>query len=89
MTVQIQFTVKPELLKTLGTLSGKTVSSVSPFNYQKGTTDGKAEIAELGALEICDAQGKVHADKQAAVAALATPEAFTRIYLTTPQRVIE
>lgn len=89
MTAQIQFTVKPELLGTLGTLSGKTVSSVSPFNYQKGTTDGKAEIAQLAALGICDAQGKIHADKQGCITALATAEAFTRIYLTTPQRVIE
>jgi hypothetical protein len=89
MTAQIQFTVKPELLGTLGTLSGRPVSSVSPFNYQKGTTDGKAEIGQLAALEICDAQGTIRADKRAAVQALATAEAFTRIYLTTPQGVIE
>jgi hypothetical protein len=89
MTAQIQFTVKPELLGTLGTLSGKPVSSVSPFNYIQGTTDGKAEIGQLEGLEICDARGIIRADKLAAVQALATAEAFTRIYLTTPQGVIE
>ncbi len=89
MTAQIQFTVKPEFLGILGTLSHKTVSSISPFNYKTGTTDGKAEIGQLMALEVCDAQGAIRADKLAAVQALATAEAFTRIYLTTPQGVIE
>jgi hypothetical protein len=89
MTAQIQFTVKPELLGTLGTLSGKPVSSVSPFNYKTGTTDGKAEIGQLVALDVCDAKGTIRPDKLAAVQALATAEAFTRIYLTTPQGVIE
>ena len=89
MTPQVQFTVKPELLGTLGTLSGKNPSRVSPFNYGKESADRKGDIAQLAALEICDAEGKILPDKKAAIDTLATADAFTRIYLTTPQRVIE
>lgn len=89
MTAQIQFTVKPELLGTLGSLSGKTLGRISPFNYGKESADRKGDIAQLAVLEICDAEGKILPDKQAAVNTLATADAFTRIYLTTPQRVIE
>ena len=88
MTEQIQFTVKPELLATLGKISGKTLSPVSPFRYGK-ETDEKGSIAELASLGICDAQGTITADKMEVVSSLAGADAFTRIYLTTPQRIIE
>lgn len=89
MTGQIQFTIKPELLGTLGTLAGSPVSSISPFNYGKGTPPGPEGIAQLASLGICDPQGKLLADKQAVVSTLAQADAFTRIYLTTPQAVTE
>jgi len=49
----------------------------------------KRSIAELVSLGICDAQGTITADKKEAVSSLAGADAFTRIYLTTPQRIIE
>jgi len=88
MTDQIQFAVKPEHLFTLGQISGQNLSPVSPFRYGK-EADAKEGIAQLAALGICDAQGSVTADKKDAVLSLAGADAFTRIYLTTPQRVIE
>lgn len=88
MTEQIQFTIKPELLATLGKISGKTLSPVSPFRYDSKTNTGGG-IPELAALGICDAGGVIAADKKEAVTALAEADAFTRIYLTTPQRIIE
>ena len=88
MTAQIQFTIKPELLAVLGKISGFTLSPVSPLRYGK-ETDTAVGIAQLAALGICDAMGTIPADKKDAVSSLALAEAFTRIYLTTPQRVIE
>src|SRR5512137_1693729 len=88
MTDQIQFTIKPELLSLLGKISGMTLSPVSPFRYGK-VTDTAGGIAELAALGICDAKGTITADKKDAISSLASAEAFTRIYLTTPQRVME
>ncbi|MEI6842041.1 MAG: zinc ribbon domain-containing protein [Methanomicrobiales archaeon] len=89
MTSQIQFTIKPELLGTLGTIAGSPVSSISPFNYAKGTTSSPDGIAQLTGLGICDSQGKLLADKQRAIYTLAQADAFTRIFLTTPQGVTE
>lgn len=88
MTDQIQFTVKPEQLAVLGKISGLTLSPVSPFRYGR-ETDTAGGIAQLAALGICDEKGTITADKKDAVSSLALAEAFTRIYLTTPQRVIE
>lgn len=88
MKDQIQFTIKPEHLAVLGKISGVTLSPVSPFRYGK-ETDTAAGIAQLAALGICDAGGTITADKKDIVTSLALAEAFTRIYLTTPQRVIE
>lgn len=88
MTDQIQFTVKPELLTTLGKISGKTLSPVSPFRYGN-ETNAEGGVSELAALGICDANGVVAADKKIAVTSLAEADAFTRIYLTTSQRIIE
>lgn len=88
MKDQIHFTIKPEHLAVLGKISGVTLSPVSPFRYGK-ETDTAAGIAQLAALGICDAGGTITADKKDAVSSLALAEAFTRIYLTTPQRVIE
>ena len=88
MTAQIQFTIKPELLAVLGKISGMTLSPVSPLRYGK-ETDIPGGIAQLAALGICDAKGIIPADKKDAVVSLALAEAFTRIYLTTPHRVIE
>ena len=88
MTDQVQFTIKPDLLAVLGSLSGKPLSPVSPFRYGK-ETDTAAGTAQLAALGICDSEGAIAADKKAAVASLAQAEGFTRIYLTTPSRVIE
>lgn len=88
MTDQIHFTIKPEQLAVLGKISGLPLSPVSPFRYGK-ETDTAAGIAQLAALGICDTVGTIAADKKDAVSALALAEAFTRIYLTTPQRVIE
>ncbi len=88
MTDQVQFAVKPELLFTLGKISGETISPVSPFRY--GTEmETKTGIAQLEALGICDTNGAISADKKDAVSSLATAEAFTRIYLTIPGRVVE
>ncbi len=88
MTDQILFAIKPELLATLGKISGLTLSPVSPFRY--GTeTDVASGIAQLAAIGICDAKGIITADKKDAVSLLASADAFTRVYLTTPQRVIE
>ena len=86
MTAQIQFTEveEPELLGTLGTFSEKASSSISPFNYGKDSAGPERGHCTLAALEICDAEGKILPDKQAAVNTLATADAFTRIYLTTP-----
>jgi len=89
MTGQIQFTIKPELLGTLGTLAGSPVSSISPFNYGKGTLPVPEGIAQLAGLGICDAQGNLAEDKKGAISTLAQADAFTRIYLTTPQNVTE
>lgn len=88
MTAQIQFTIKPELLAVLGKISGLKLSPVSPLRYGK-ETDTAGGIARLAALGICDPEGAIAADKKDAVSSLALAEAFTRIYLTTPQRVIE
>jgi hypothetical protein len=88
MTEQVQFTIKPELLATLGKLSGVPLSPVSPFRYGKEGGDGTG-TGQLAALGICDEKGAIAADKKEAVASLAQAEAFTRIYLTTPQRVVE
>ncbi|MFA5269487.1 MAG: zinc ribbon domain-containing protein [Methanoregula sp.] len=88
MTDQIQFTIKPELLPVLGKISGHPLSPVSPFRYGKDT-DTAGGIGLLAALGICDAQGTIAADKKDAVSSLARAESFTRIYLTTPQRVTE
>jgi hypothetical protein len=88
MTDQIQFTIKPELLAALGKISGVTLSPVSPLRYGK-ETDTAGGVAQLAALGICDAKGTIPPDKKDAVASLARAEAFTRIYLTTPRRVIE
>jgi len=88
MTDQVQFTITPDLLAVLGTISGKPLSPVSPLRY--GTaTDTAAGTGQLAALGICNADGTVAADKKAAVSTLAQAEGFTRIYLTTPSRVIE
>jgi len=89
MTGQIQFTVKPELLGTLGTLARTPVSIISPFNYGKGNISGPEGIAQLAGLGICNAQGTLLPDKKDAVSTLARADAFTRIYLTTPQGVME
>lgn len=88
MTEQIQFTVKPEHLATLGKISGKTLSPVSPFRYGSENNTGGG-IPDLAALGICDKGGVIAPEKKDAVTALAEADAFTRIYLTTPQRIIE
>ncbi len=88
MKDQIHFTIKPEHLAVLGKISGVTLSPVSPFRYGK-ETDTAAGIAQLAALGICDAGGTIAADKKEVLTSLALAEAFTRIYLSTPQRVIE
>ena len=88
MTDQIQFTIIPELLPVLGKISGLTLSPVSPFRFGK-ETDTAGGTAQLAALGICDAEGTITADKKDTVSSLALAEAFTRIYLTTPQRIIE
>jgi hypothetical protein len=88
MTAQIQFTIKPELLASLGKISGLALSPVSPFRFGK-ETDTAGGIAQLAALGVCDAKGSISPEKKDAVSSLALAEAFTRIYLTTPQRVIE
>jgi hypothetical protein len=88
MTDQIQFAIKPELLATLGKISGQALGPVSPLRY--GTdTDTDAGIARLAAIGICDTKGIIAADKKDAVTALASADAFTRVYLTTSRRVIE
>lgn len=90
MTGLIQFTLKPELLGTLGTLAGTPVSIISPFNYGRDTPPGKTEaLAQLADLGICDRQGVVEKDKKEAVATLAGADAFTRLYLTTLDGVTE
>ena len=88
MTDQIQISIKPELLPVLGKISGLTLSPVSPFRFGK-ETDITGGTAQLTALGICDAEGMITADKKDIVSSLAMAEAFTRIYLTTPRRVIE
>jgi len=88
VTDQIQFTIKPELLPVLGKIAGHPLSPVSPFRYGKDA-DTAGGIGRLAALGICDAQGTIAPDKKDAVSLLARAEGFTRIYLTTPQRVTE
>jgi hypothetical protein len=89
MTDQISFTLTPELLGVLGAIAGGKPGPVSPLNYGKHVPDTKTGIPRLAALGICDTAGTITPDKLAAVTALARAEGFTRIYLTTPERVIE
>jgi hypothetical protein len=89
MTEFIQFTLKPELLGTLGTLARTPVSTISPFNYGKDAPTGLEAIAELAVLGICDEQGNLLNDKKEAVTTLATADAFTRLYLTTQDGITE
>lgn len=90
MTGQIQFTVKPELLGTLGTLAGTPVSIISPFNYGKETTPDRTEaLAQLAALGVCNKDGTLVESNREVVSTLARADAFTRLYLTTPDGVTE